>query len=44
MRVGDPISTDQIQLRDRGRITAQLRDRIASMLDEQPIHASSASL
>jgi 1-acyl-sn-glycerol-3-phosphate acyltransferase len=39
MRVGDPISTDQIQLRDRGRITAELRDRIASMLDEQPIHA-----
>ena len=39
MRVGDPISTDQIQLRDRGQITAELRDRIASMLDEQPIHA-----
>jgi 1-acyl-sn-glycerol-3-phosphate acyltransferase len=39
MRVGDPIPTDQIQLRDRGRITAELRDRIASMLDEQPIHA-----
>jgi 1-acyl-sn-glycerol-3-phosphate acyltransferase len=39
MRVGDPISTDQMQLRDRGQITAELRDRIASMLDEQPIHA-----
>ena len=39
MRVGDPIPTDQVQLRDRGRITAQLRDRIASMLEEQPIHA-----
>jgi 1-acyl-sn-glycerol-3-phosphate acyltransferase len=43
MRIGDPIPTDQIQLRDRGRITAELRDRIASMLDEQPIHAESPS-
>ncbi len=39
MRIGDPIPTDQVQLRDRGRITAELRDRIAGMLDEQPIHA-----
>jgi 1-acyl-sn-glycerol-3-phosphate acyltransferase len=39
MRVGDPIPTDQMQLRDRGQITSELRDRIASMLDEQPIHA-----
>lgn len=39
MRIGDPIPTDQVQLRDRGQITDQLRDRIASMLDEQPIHA-----
>jgi 1-acyl-sn-glycerol-3-phosphate acyltransferase len=38
MRIGEPIPTDQIQLRDRGRITAELRDRIVSMLDEQPIH------
>jgi 1-acyl-sn-glycerol-3-phosphate acyltransferase len=38
MRIGDPIPTDQLQLRDRGRITSELRDRIASMLDEQPIH------
>jgi 1-acyl-sn-glycerol-3-phosphate acyltransferase len=38
MRIGDPIPTDQIQLRDRGRITAELRERIASMLDEQPMH------
>jgi 1-acyl-sn-glycerol-3-phosphate acyltransferase len=41
MRIGDPIPTDQIQLRDRGRITAELRDQIASMLAEQPIHAGS---
>ncbi len=39
MRIGEPIPTDQVHLRDRGRITAELRDRIASMLDEQPIHA-----
>ena len=43
MRIGDPIPTDQIQLRDRGRITAELRDQIASMLDERPIHAESPS-
>jgi 1-acyl-sn-glycerol-3-phosphate acyltransferase len=39
MRFGDPIPTDQAQLRDRVRVTAELRDRIVSMLDEQPIHA-----
>ena len=39
MRIGEPIPTDQVQLRDRGRITSELRERIASMLDEQPIHA-----
>ena len=38
MRIGDPIPTDQLQLRDRGKITDQLHDRIAAMLDEQPIH------
>jgi hypothetical protein len=25
-------------LRDRGRITAEIRDRIVSLLDETPIH------
>jgi len=39
MRIGEPVPTDQIQLRDRGRITTELRDRIVNMLDEQPIHA-----
>jgi 1-acyl-sn-glycerol-3-phosphate acyltransferase len=39
MRIGDPISTDQLQLRDRERVTAELRDRILTLLDEQPIHA-----
>jgi 1-acyl-sn-glycerol-3-phosphate acyltransferase len=38
MRIGDPIPTDQLQLRERGRITETLRERIVSMLDEQPIH------
>jgi 1-acyl-sn-glycerol-3-phosphate acyltransferase len=39
MRIGDPVPTDQANLRDRGRITAELRDRIASLLEQQPIHA-----
>lgn len=39
LRIGDPIPTDQIQLRDRARITAELRERLVSMLDGQPIHA-----
>jgi 1-acyl-sn-glycerol-3-phosphate acyltransferase len=39
MRIGDPIPTDGARLQDRGRITEELRDRIVSMLDEQPIHA-----
>lgn len=39
MRIGEPVPTDQVQLRDRGRVTSELRDRIVSMLDEQPIHA-----
>jgi 1-acyl-sn-glycerol-3-phosphate acyltransferase len=39
MRIGDPIPTDQVQLRDRGRITAELRNQIASMLEEHPIAA-----
>ena len=39
MRIGDPVPTDQMQLRDRGRITAELRDRIVNLLDEHPIHA-----
>jgi 1-acyl-sn-glycerol-3-phosphate acyltransferase len=39
MRIGDPVPTDQVHLRDRDRITSELRDRIVSMLEEQPIHA-----
>jgi 1-acyl-sn-glycerol-3-phosphate acyltransferase len=39
MRVGEPIPTGQAQLRDRGRVTAELHDRIASLLEDQPIHA-----
>jgi 1-acyl-sn-glycerol-3-phosphate acyltransferase len=39
LRIGDPIATDQIQLKERGRITIELRERIASMLDGVQIHA-----
>ncbi|HTW67122.1 MAG TPA: lysophospholipid acyltransferase family protein [Bryobacteraceae bacterium] len=39
MRIGDPISTAGAQLRDRERITAELRERIVSLLEDQPIHA-----
>src|SRR5271163_92030 len=39
MRIGNPIPTDQAQLRDRGRVTAELRGRIVSLLEDQPIHA-----
>jgi 1-acyl-sn-glycerol-3-phosphate acyltransferase len=39
MRIGEPIATDQVQLRDRGRVTAELRDRIVNLLEDQPIHA-----
>jgi 1-acyl-sn-glycerol-3-phosphate acyltransferase len=39
MRIGEPIPTAQAQLRDRAHVTAELRDRIASLLEDQPIHA-----
>jgi hypothetical protein len=39
MRIGEPIPTGQLQLRDRVRVTAELRDRIVSLLEDQPIHA-----
>jgi len=39
MRIGDPVATDQVPLKERGRITNELRERIASMLDREPIHA-----
>lgn len=39
LRIGDPVATDQIPLKERGRITNDLRERIASMLDREPIHA-----
>jgi 1-acyl-sn-glycerol-3-phosphate acyltransferase len=39
MRIGEPIPTAQAQLRDRGRVTEELHDRIASLLEDQPIHA-----
>ncbi|MGB6946681.1 MAG: lysophospholipid acyltransferase family protein, partial [Bryobacteraceae bacterium] len=39
MRIGEPIPTDQVPMRDRGRVTADVRDRIVTLLEEQPIHA-----
>ena len=39
MRIGEPVPTDQLQVRDRERITSELRDRIVSLLEDQPIHA-----
>jgi 1-acyl-sn-glycerol-3-phosphate acyltransferase len=38
MRIGELIPTDQVPLRDRGRITAEIRERIVSLLDQQPMH------
>jgi len=39
MRIGEPIPTSQMQVRDRMRVSSELHDRIASLLAEQPIHA-----
>jgi 1-acyl-sn-glycerol-3-phosphate acyltransferase len=39
MRIGNPIPTADAQLRDRERITGELRNCIVSLLDDQPIHA-----
>jgi 1-acyl-sn-glycerol-3-phosphate acyltransferase len=39
MRIGEPILTAQAHLRDRERITSELRERIVSLLEDQPIHA-----
>jgi 1-acyl-sn-glycerol-3-phosphate acyltransferase len=35
LRVGEPIETANLTLHDRGRITAQVRQQIASMLEKQ---------
>jgi 1-acyl-sn-glycerol-3-phosphate acyltransferase len=37
MRIGDPVSTNQAALRERDRLTVELRDRIAALTQEQPI-------
>jgi len=39
MRIGEPIPTHQASLRDRVRLTEELRHRIVSLVEEQPIHA-----
>ena len=39
MRIGDPIPTGQASLRDRDRLTQELRQRIVALLEEHPIPA-----
>lgn len=39
MRIGDPIPTKEFTMRDRARLTQEVRERIVAMLEEQPIHA-----
>ena len=39
MRIGDPIPTHDASTRDRVRLTDELRHRIVSLVEEQPIHA-----
>ncbi|HYL75249.1 MAG TPA: lysophospholipid acyltransferase family protein [Bryobacteraceae bacterium] len=39
MRIGHPIPTDRAKAHDRMRLTEELRHRIVSMLEDQPIHA-----
>jgi 1-acyl-sn-glycerol-3-phosphate acyltransferase len=38
MRIGDPIPTDQAKTHDRLQLTQELRHRIISLLEGQPIH------
>jgi len=38
MRIGEPLSTDQAKMHDRMRLTEELRHRIVSLLEDQPIH------
>jgi 1-acyl-sn-glycerol-3-phosphate acyltransferase len=40
LRIGDPIPTSGAQVRDRERITAELRDRVVSLLEDQPASAA----
>jgi len=37
MRIGQPVPTDQLALRERVHLTAELRERIARLTEEQPI-------
>lgn len=43
MRVGDPIPTTGLSLRDRGRLTAQVRDQIAALLNTNSVNPNSVS-
>jgi len=39
MRIGEPVATSDAKLRDRERLTAELRSRIVALLEEHPIPA-----
>jgi 1-acyl-sn-glycerol-3-phosphate acyltransferase len=39
MRIGEPVQTSQATLKDRTRLTQEVRDQIAAMLHPQPVHA-----
>jgi 1-acyl-sn-glycerol-3-phosphate acyltransferase len=39
LRIGDPISTAGLTLKDRGRLTEQTHEQIAGLLQEEPVHA-----
>lgn len=41
LRIGDPIPTAGLTLRDRGELTRQMRDRITALLDPQVLNANS---
>jgi 1-acyl-sn-glycerol-3-phosphate acyltransferase len=38
MRIGDPISTSDLAMNDRVRVTAELRERVIALTDGQPVH------
>ncbi len=38
MRIGDPIPTAGLKLHDRARLTQQVREQVAALLEEEPMH------
>jgi hypothetical protein len=39
LRIGDPISTAGLTLKDRGRLSEQTHEQIAGLLQQEPVHA-----